>query len=742
MSSCDVTKIKFEQVTERIISAICQDKELNVHNNFHSPCSICNKNVLSNQKAVYCDSCHKWCHIKCDGSTLETYQYLMSTDDTITWDCLVCKMKFHHQNFPFITCDLSEIIKINNSDSMKFCDFLPSLETISLSNEFLNISLNDVDHNLPILTNCKYYNVNAFQSLQIQKNLNVFHSNVNGLESKLEVLHDFLAGSTSALDVIAITETSEQNDTSFTSNVNLDGYKLFHTPSNTRKGGTALYINSNYDVFERNDLKSQTDLFEAVWTEIKNTNSKNILCACVYRHPNNDLSDFLVYLEAALNIVKKENKEIYICGDFNIDLLKLDERSSYLTFYNMLSSNGFLPIIVQPTRVVDNQLPSLIDNIFSNNISDEIIGGNIYLTLSEHLSQFASVKRGKVDSKKINIFQRDFSNYKAMDFYDDVAIQNWDLNSEDSNVLFNDFYFKLNGCVDRHAPIKKLSSKEVKLKSKPWITADLSKMIKIKNKLFQRKKRQPSNENVKQLYNIFRNRVNRELKRSKKDHYSSYFEEHSNNIRKTWVGIRSLINVKNSSKPDISQLNINGKIIDDPKDIVNNVNTFFVNVGPETDKNVPKVNHISPEKYLKNRNQFNFIITHISNEEVLDLIQALPNKSSGPASIPLELLQVAADLIVVPLCHIINASFSSGIFPDSLKVAKVLPLHKGGSSQDLNNFRPISLLSIFDKIIEKLMHKRLYAFFEYHNILYKNQFGFRKNNSTIFALMEITEKIK
>jgi hypothetical protein len=77
-----------------------------------------------------------------------------------------------------------------------------------------------------------------------------------------------------------------------------------------------------------------------------------------------------------------------------------------------------------------------------------------------------------------------------------------------------------------------------------------------------------------------------------------------------------------------------------------------------------------------------------------------------------------------------------------LKVAKVLPLHKGGSSQDLNNFRPISLLSIFDKIIEKLMHKRLYAFLEEHKILFENQFGFRKNNSTIHALIEITERIK
>ena len=71
---------------------------------------------------------------------------------------------------------------------------------------------------------------------------------------------------------------------------------------------------------------------------------------------------------------------------------------------------------------------------------------------------------------------------------------------------------------------------------------------------------------------------------------------------------------------------------------------------------------------------------------------------------------------------------------------KVIPLHKGGSTQDLNNFRPISLLSIFDKIIEKILHKRLYQFLEHH-ILFENQFGFRKDNST-YALTEITEKIK
>ena len=109
---------------------------------------------------------------------------------------------------------------------------------------------------------------------------------------------------------------------------------------------------------------------------------------------------------------------------------------------------------------------------------------------------------------------------------------------------------------------------------------------------------------------------------------------------------------------------------------------------------------------------------------------------------PTKLLKMIPDLIIIPLCRIINMSFINDVFPDNLKIVKVIPVHKGGSTQDMNNFRPISLLSIFDKIMEKLMHKRLYDFLENNNILFKNQFGFRKNNSTIFALLQITEKIR
>ena len=134
---------------------------------------------------------------------------------------------------------------------------------------------------------------------------------------------------------------------------------------------------------------------------------------------------------------------------------------------------------------------------------------------------------------------------------------------------------------------------------------------------------------------------------------------------------------------------------------------------------------------------FELIIAHISEQEVLDIINGFQNKGSGPASIPLDMLKLVADIIVVPLCYIINLSFSTGIFPDALKIAKVIPLHKGGSTQEVNNFRPISLLSIFDKILEKLMHKKLYEFLVYHDILFHNQFGFQKNNSAAHFMIEI-----
>ena len=94
---------------------------------------------------------------------------------------------------------------------------------------------------------------------------------------------------------------------------------------------------------------------------------------------------------------------------------------------------------------------------------------------------------------------------------------------------------------------------------------------------------------------------------------------------------------------------MNGRVIDNPEQMVNEVNEFFVNVGPNTEEEVPKVPTLSPDHFLKNRNQFNFIIAQIPNEEVIEIIKSLQNKATGPSSIPLKLLHIVADLIVFSL---------------------------------------------------------------------------------------------
>jgi len=633
-----------------------------------------------------------------------------------------------------------DLENLNKSDSMRFFDMLPRFNIVSQLPSLSNKS-NDID-DITDNIDSKYYPIDEFQKLEIQNSFNIFHSNVNGLDTHFENLHEFLANSnTPCFDVINITETSQKDGENFKTNVTIEGYDLYHTETLTAKGGSAIFIKNSYDNFERDDLKIKHNDFESTWVEIKNKNSKNIICGCIYRHPRYEMQEFLLYLDKTLTKLNKENKEIYISGDFNADFLKMEKNKNYQEFYNLITSNGFLPQITRPTRVTENS-STIIDNIFSNTFRSGTCSGNLMLCISEHFSQFLCASKNNVSLKNLNIYGRNYSKFNLKDFRNDICKQTWENDLTDVNELYEEFITKLNSCVDKHAPIKKLTKREMKIKSKPWITMNVRKLIDQRNKLFNRRKRQPNNNNIKTLYNLFRNRVNREIKKAKKYYFKVYFEENKNNIKQTWKGIKDIINTKSAISPKTTQLKINGQVIDNALDISNSFNNFFVNVGQKTEKEIPIVNR-SPESFLKDRNDFNFLLTCVSNDEIISIIKNLDTKkSSGPSGIPTRLLILIPDLIVFPLCKIINTSFTTGIFPEAIKIAKVIPIFKKGSTQNVNNYRPISLLSIFDKIIEKLMYNRVYIFLEKHNILYKHQYGFRKQMSTHQSLINITEKIK
>ena len=163
--------------------------------------------------------------------------------------------------------------------------------------------------------------------------------------------------------------------------------------------------------------------------------------------------------------------------------------------------------IIQPTRVTEDTA-TVIDNIFNNNIQDDIINGNILLTLSEHFSQFVSVKWEKIDLKSINIFQQDYTKfYKPFEMMSQCQtgvilmimfmIHSWIFIIDLKDLL-------IDMPLWRSYPLKK-----IKTRNKPWLSTDVLKMIKIRNKVFATKQRQPNNENCKHLYNLLRNRINR-----------------------------------------------------------------------------------------------------------------------------------------------------------------------------------------------------------------------------------------
>ena len=186
-----------------------------------------------------------------------------------------------------------------------------------------------------------------------------------------------------------------------------------------------------------------------------------------------------------------------------------------------------------------------------------------------------------------------------------------------------------------------------------------------------------------------------------------------------------------------------GELINDSFDIANTFNTYFSSIANSIMIERKFEGDGNFLKYLPNSLPNSIVLNPSDSLEIASIIATFKSsKASGPSSIPTDILHYLKDEISIPLCSIINLSLKSGVHPDKLKIAIVIPIYKKGSKLLASNYRPISLLSNINKIFEKVIFSRVYEFLDKFNCLYPLQFGFRKKHSTEHALISNVDQIQ
>ena len=245
-------------------------------------------------------------------------------------------------------------------------------------------------------------------------------------------------------------------------------------------------------------------------------------------------------------------------------------------------------------------------------------------------------------------------------------------------------------------------------------------------------------------YRNYRNLYNTVIRVAKRMFFEKELVKAQSNLKKTWSILKSAIN-KNCKKSSLTELNIDGVLVSDPKIIANNLNVFFTNVARQIVEEIPpsdiplydNVNMIPNDIPL-----LNFSNTPVTCTEILETLKLLqPKLSQDFNGLSMYLVKKLSFQLAKPLRHLINLSFSTGVVPTQLKIAKIIPIFKSGDPLCMDNYRPISLLSCFSKIFEKIACIRLSIFLENNKLLSDNQFGFRSNHSTVHSMLKFMNHV-
>lgn len=510
----------------------------------------------------------------------------------------------------------------------------------------------------------------------------------------------------------------------------------FYCRDKIQGGGVAIFVREDLHFRELNlkKIARAEKYFEAVSAVIE-INKVKVNISCLYRSPNmGNIGDtcFAESLEKLLTLVNKNAGPNFVCGDFNYNFAKNEK--DVINISNLFLSFGFRKCFSHFSRIQGSS-KSIIDNVFTNMNTCDLKMETRDVVFSDHNAQILTLnplESHTVPSSTI-LTKRSLSDVNKTTFKFLLLEETWEeVYGEPNRTLkFNSFFKIFSNIFNIAFPYNSIIVKTSK-KSKEWITPSLIKKGNFLKNLHSSVK--SSNDPELRLnYNALKKQYEKDINDTKKMFYEQKISNSTNKSKAVWNIIQSNIKMGKEKSKLPNKLKLDNDEFENPNDIADAFNNFFVDSVNNHTANY-RLDLSSLEQIDRVSNSV--FLSPVTVDETYKIINSVcDKKSSGIDEVPCYLLKDVLDYIIAPLTYLLNISFEIGHFPEQLKSALVVPIYKKCDPANIENYRPVALLSVFSKIFEKAFLNRITSFIHKNDILTPYQFGFTKGRSTQDAVL-------
>jgi exonuclease III len=576
-----------------------------------------------------------------------------------------------------------------------------------------------------------YFSDTTTQCMQTEFSLSIYQHNVRGISDvlKFNSIISSIKNLKCKIDIIALCEVKLKSNFPLNLYI-LPGYNQFSCLRGEQGGGGVLcFIHESIEV---ESYQASNKSFEKLCFKL-NLGKMKMRLVSYYRAPiNENLNEFLHDLESELS---QPDINTCIVGDLNIDHREGQSNDRANKEYSrLIASYNFEVSNTLPTRQLSGKT---IDHFLTNMHSKQLIRNctiEVDPTLSDHSAILTSLDHARLqkrESKTLTIKKTNF-NELCESF---VCDENGILASSDADFVAESLISAIKDTITRSTNEKTFNVKHEE-KINDWTSLKGLKLLAEKNKLLTKRRKKPNSDIIKHKLKC----VSHELDQTARADYKNYINKQcsTRDSKKLWKNLNQLLGRRQVKSKQI-KLKVEGVETNDPETVANSLNEFFSTCAATLHSRMHAQSEIQQVEKQFDKSMF---LHPVSEQEIMSTIKRMKNNSAaGHDGIGVKHVKVLAPRILKILVHLANTIFLTGNYPACLKIAVVTALHKAGSTDVANNYRPISVLPILNKVIERVLHQRLLTFSSVAKIISSHQFGFRPRSGTENAAIELNSAI-